>query len=120
MHGVQEIIHRQGICSVLSLRLCTYGLYDHKGLAGMEYIRADVFPEDLLREIQKYAQGKLVYIPKPKAAYKKWGDCSGSRELYTERNHEIKRQFQDGKSIEELAEMFYLSIESVKKIIYKK
>ncbi len=32
----------------------------------MKYVNADViFPEDLLKEVQKYAHGKFVYIPNP-------------------------------------------------------
>ncbi len=39
----------------------------------MTYIKANnVFPEELLKQIQKYIQGELVYIPKPKGVRKKW------------------------------------------------
>ena len=42
----------------------------------MKYISADViFPENLLREVQKYVHGKFVYIPNPEGARKGWGQC---------------------------------------------
>lgn len=46
----------------------------------MKYINADIIlPEELLKEVQKYVQGGMVYIPKPEGLRKKWGENSGSR-----------------------------------------
>ena len=35
----------------------------------------ELFPEKLVRQIQKYAPGKLVYIPSPEN--KDWGESTG-------------------------------------------
>lgn len=44
----------------------------------MKYVNADhVFPEALIRDIQKYIQSGLVYIPTPKSLHKKWGENTG-------------------------------------------
>jgi Mor family transcriptional regulator len=79
-----------------------------------------ILPKSLVQEIQKYVQGETLYIPKPKSAYKKWGSCSGTRQEIDQRNKAIQRAYQTGKTMEQLATEFYLSIESIKKIVYTK
>ena len=87
----------------------------------MKYVKAEsVLPQSLLKEIQKYVQGETLYIPKPKAEYRKWGSRSGSRRIIDERNENIKAAFSNGKRIQELACEYYLSSETIKKIVYKK
>ncbi|GMK38907.1 hypothetical protein PCCS19_19610 [Paenibacillus sp. CCS19] len=87
----------------------------------MKYINAEqLFPEELLIEIQKYVHGELVYIPKPKGQHKKWGENSGSRKQLLLRNAEIRSRFRAGDSIDQLADCFFLSSCSIKKIIYTK
>lgn len=87
----------------------------------MNYLRADlILPEELLSEIQKYVQEGLIYIPKPKNLHKKWGEVSGGRELIQHRNKEIKDKFQNSNCIEKLAQEYFLSIETIKRIVYTK
>ncbi|MEK4249429.1 CD3324 family protein [Paenibacillus sp. FSL W7-1287] len=87
----------------------------------MKYVNADIiFPEELLIEIQKYIQGGMVYVPKPKGMHKKWGENSGSREILNVRNDEIRQSFFGGNTIEQLSDQFCLSIDSIKKIVYSK
>ncbi|WP_409304322.1 CD3324 family protein [Peribacillus sp. SCS-155] len=85
----------------------------------MKYIKAStVLPEYLIQEIQKYVQGETIYIPKPEASYQKWGTRSGGRKMIDERNAMIKRSFKNGKQIPCWAEEYFLSIETIKKIVY--
>jgi Mor family transcriptional regulator len=85
----------------------------------MKYIKAEVvLPEKLLKEIQKYIQGELVYIPNPQGIRKKWGENSGNRMYLTDRNMEIRGKFKEGASIDQLTNMFCLSFDSIKKIVY--
>lgn len=87
----------------------------------MNYINADaILPEELLKEIQRHIPGGLVYIPKPKEAHQKWGEKSGSRAVVKERNEQIRRLFAAGVTVHELTERFFLSIDSIKKIVYSK
>ena len=84
----------------------------------MKYENAkDIFPEQLLKEIQTYASGKLVYIPiaEPKRS---WGESSGYKQYLSERNHTIRQQFANGMTIDRLADTFYLSPDSIKRIVY--
>ncbi len=83
----------------------------------MKYENArEIFPPELLREIQSYVSGKLVYIP---AAEKRgWGETTGYRRQLAERNRDIRQAFSHGVSIEALSEVFSLSVESIRRIVY--
>ncbi|GFP75619.1 CD3324 family protein [Clostridium fungisolvens] len=87
----------------------------------MKYVRVDsVLPEDLIKEIQKYIQGEYIYIPSCPESRKKWGEKSNNRDYLKNRNADICRKYMEGQTISSLAEEFYLSDSSIKKIIYKK
>ncbi|PGL72212.1 CD3324 family protein [Bacillus sp. AFS055030] len=87
----------------------------------MTYIKATaILPEKLLLEIQKYVQGETLYIPKSEKGHKKWGSRSGTRKLIDNRNKAIKEAFKNGQSIEQLAKEYFLSVETIKKIVYTK
>lgn len=79
-----------------------------------------VLPDDLLREIQLYIQGETIYIPKKDSSHAKWGSQSGTRKRLDERNSAIRASFKKGSTISQLAEEYFLSTESIKKIVYKK
>lgn len=79
----------------------------------------DVFPEALLKQIQRYVSGELVYIPAGENK-RSWGESSGYKKYLIERNRTIKEKFNSGTDIEQLSEEFYLSCESIKKIVYSK
>ncbi|KRI76937.1 CD3324 family protein, partial [Acinetobacter baumannii] len=68
----------------------------------------------------KYVQGQTIYIPKPTEAYHKWGTRSGGRKWLDERNTAIRQAFKSGAAIDELAEEYALSVETIKKIVYSK
>ena len=86
----------------------------------MKYENAkDILPASLLEEVQKYAEGKAVYIPKREKT-KGWGEASGYRDKLNKRNALICSRYAAGEGVMELAEKFFLSPESVKKIVYGK
>ena len=86
----------------------------------MKYENAkDILPAKLLAEVQKYAEGKVIYIPKNEKA-KGWGEVSGYRDKLNKRNAMICSRYSAGKSILEIAEEFYLSPETIKKLVYGK
>jgi hypothetical protein len=84
--------------------------YEHAG---------DVLPEELLREVQKYAAGRLLYFPAGDDK-KAWGASNGYREQLQKRNLMIRNKYAHGVTISEIADEYYLSLDSVKKIIYSK
>lgn len=86
----------------------------------MQYENAkDILPASLLEEVQKYAEGKVIYIPK-RTKREGWGEASGYREKLNKRNAAILTRYSSGASIMEIAEEFFLSPETIKKIVYGK
>ena len=68
----------------------------------MKYINAaEILPEKLLKELQTYIEGEVLYIPKT-STKKQWGSLNGSRLFYLERNKEIQRLYKEGHSIDVL------------------
>lgn len=77
----------------------------------------DILPCELIEEIQKYIDGDLLYIP-TKADKSGWGIRSGAKQKYAERNLAIREQYRSSVSIEELSRLYFLSTDSIKKIVY--
>ena len=87
----------------------------------MKYIKAvSVLPIALVEELQSYIQGGYIYVPSRKDSKKKWGELSGCRYEIEQRNRKIRKDYQQGKSVDELADIYYLSVHSIRKIIYEK
>ena len=85
---------------------------------GMKYENANnVLPPELIRQIQKYAAGKLLYIPQ-KDDQAVWGSLSGAREKLRKRNQCIYNEYKNGKGVGELSEEYFLSVDSIRKIVY--
>ena len=79
----------------------------------MKYVNAEIiFPEELVKELQKYIHGGMVYVPKPEGLRK--------RKHLSHRNDEIRHKFFVGATIDQLADQFCLSCDSIKKIVYSK
>lgn len=86
----------------------------------MSYKNAqELLPPDLLKDLQEYFSGGIIYVPKTskKAA---WGELSGTRRDIDKRNQNIRRMFKTGIKVPELADTFYLSEETIKKIVYSR
>ncbi|AJY77392.1 CD3324 family protein [Paenibacillus beijingensis] len=79
----------------------------------------EVLPPSLLKELQKYIEGELVYIPKKTSHRAAWGELSGSRLMIQSRNEDIYRCYMTGLSFAELERKFHLSVESIRKIVLK-
>lgn len=79
----------------------------------------DILPTELLKELQKYIQGELIYIPKKDEGRAAWGEMNGTRVLIDKRNREIYRLYKTGTDIESLGESYNLSEDSIRKIIFK-
>ncbi|MEK4301570.1 CD3324 family protein [Oceanobacillus sp. FSL W8-0428] len=79
----------------------------------------EVLPPHLLKELQKYIQGELIYIPKQTSQRAGWGEANGSRIALDKRNEEIYRLYREGRSFEELEQTYNLSMDSIRKIVYK-
>ena len=86
----------------------------------MSYIKAtDVLPEEVLDLIQKYVEGEYIYIPKKECNRKLWGQTTKSKEKTSARNADIYKIYEKGVSVKILSEMYYLSLKSIQRIIFK-
>ena len=97
----------------------------------MKYRNAsEILPDPLLKELQKYAGGETLYVPAA-GERKAWGEGSGTRRYYAERNEEIRQKYRRGVNpgspedqrssgvvIDSLAAEYGLSEERVRKIVY--
>ena len=86
----------------------------------MKFIKANsILPISLIEELQNYIQGGYIYIPSKNENKKGWGELSGYKREIEKRNKKIRMDYKHGKSIEELSKSYFLSIHSIRKIIYK-
>lgn len=87
----------------------------------MSYINGkDVFPQELLEQIRQYCESGLIYIPPNDASKRTWGETTGIKEYLRVRNDEIRKKKTSGYTIIQLAEEYHLSVDSIKRILYRK
>jgi Mor family transcriptional regulator len=79
----------------------------------------DVLPPSLLKQLQEYIQGEIIYIPKQGQKRAGWGENNGTKLIIERRNQEIFHMYENGKSVMELIQTFHLSEDSIRKIIVK-
>jgi hypothetical protein len=90
-----------------AVALKSAGLYKTPGhfsrrVTGLKYINAKtILPESLLKELQRYIQGEILYVPGCEARAG-WGEANGTRHKYALRNKEY-RALCEGCSIDEIA-----------------
>lgn len=77
----------------------------------------DILPDELLQQLQEYASGELLYIPAAERSRENWGKRSGARDSYRRRNQQICELYRQQYSKEELAQRFFLSVDSIRKIV---
>ena len=78
----------------------------------------EILPDKLLKELQEYVSGEALYIPKADEK-KPWGEDSGARSYYKQRNAEIREKYNSGAAITDLAVEYYLSYDTIRRIVYK-
>lgn len=84
----------------------------------MKYAKAqDVLPEEIVKIIQEYVDGKYLYVPRKGENHKCWGEKSGIKNDLKVRNNEIYKKYIDGATINELTQEYYLSEKSIRRII---
>lgn len=84
----------------------------------MNYIKAkDVLPEEIIKLLQNYVDGKCIYIPRKDENHVPWGEKSGIKNSLKIRNSEIYKKYTCGATIDELAREYYLSEKSIRRII---
>lgn len=86
----------------------------------MKYVKAyEVLPEDIIEVIQNYIDGEYLYIPRKTENEKSWGEKSGAKKMLKERNSQILRKYNKGIKVTQLAKEYFLSEQSIRRIISK-
>ena len=80
---------------------------------------ANIFPPDLLAEVQKYVHGEQVYVPSA-GDRARWGEKNGTRHMLAARDREILQRKRQGASLSALADEFGLSEDRIQKIVYRR
>ena len=84
----------------------------------MDYIRAaDILPQELIEQLQQYVDGAMLYIPKKVEGKKAWGEQTATKASLAKRNARIYKEFIEGKSVQILAEEYFLAKKSIQRII---
>ena len=84
----------------------------------MRYINAtQILPENLLAQIQEYADGIFLYIPRKQSSKRPWGTATTTRQELALRNKHIFQEHRSGCAVKTLAQRYYLSPKTIQRII---
>ena len=84
----------------------------------MSYIKADeILPEELIRQIQEYADGVYIYIPRKPGTRHAWGQKTDYKAELKARNDRIRNDFASGESVALLSRRYHLSEKSIRRIL---
>ena len=85
----------------------------------MSYIKAEeILPEELIRQIQEYADGMYIYIPRKPGTRHDWGQETGYKAELKARNDRIRKEYAAGISVMELSQTYHLSEKSIRRILH--
>ena len=86
----------------------------------MSYIKAEeILPEELIRQIQEYADGVYIYIPRKPGTRHSWGQDTGYKAELEIRNDHIRRDRAAGTTVASLSRKYNLSEKSIRRILQK-
>ena len=86
----------------------------------MSYIKAEeILPEELIRQIQEYADGVYIYIPRKPGTRHTWGQKTGYKAELIIRNNRIRNDYTSGESVTALSRKYHLSEKSIRRILQK-
>ena len=84
----------------------------------MRYLNAEeILPAELLEQVQRYADGIYLYIPRRADHRQRWGSSTRYREELRQRNESIRSLHREGQGPEALAARFHLSVKSIRRIL---
>ena len=84
----------------------------------MSYIKAEeILPEELIRQIQEYADGVYIYIPRKPGTRHAWGQETDYKAELKIRNDRIRSDYTAGTSVTALSHKYHLSEKSIRRIL---
>ena len=78
---------------------------------------ANLLPKELIEQIQKYVDGKVIYIPKKQINRKHWGENTDTKQVLASRNCQICLDRQNGLTIKQLSDKYFLTEKSIQRIL---
>ena len=88
--------------------------------AAVSYIKAEeILPEELIRQIQKYADGVYIYIPRKPGTRHPWGQKTSYKTELEIRNDQIRKDYAAGEGVAALSRKYHLSEKSIRRILQK-
>ena len=88
--------------------------------ATVSYIKAEeILPEELIRQIQEYADGITIYIPRKPGTRHKWGQSTPYKAELNDRNNRIRNDYAEGSGVAILCQKYHLSEKSIRRILQK-
>ena len=86
----------------------------------MSYITAEeILPEELIRQIQDYADGVYIYIPRKPGTRHAWGQETVYKAELKIRNDHIRNDYAAGESVPALSQKYHRSEKSIRRILQK-
>ena len=84
----------------------------------MSYIKAEeILPEELIRQIQEYADGVTIYIPRKPGTRHAWGQETDYKAELKARNERIHNDHAAGDGVTALSRRYHLSEKSIRRIL---
>jgi Mor family transcriptional regulator len=84
----------------------------------VSYIKAEeILPEELIRQIQEYADGVYIYIPRKPGTRHTWGQETDYKAELKIRNDYIRSDYAAGASVTALSRKYHLSEKSIRRIL---
>ena len=84
----------------------------------MSYIKAEeILPEALIRQIQEYADGVYIYIPRKPGTRRTWGQKTDYKTELKLRNDRIRSDHAAGTGVTALSRKYHLSEKSIRRIL---
>ncbi len=74
-------------------------------------------PDGIIEMIQNYIDGGYIYIPKKNENKKSWGENTETKRYLKVRDKEIFNKYSSGASVKILAEEYFLTEGSIRRII---
>ena len=87
----------------------------------MSYIKAEeILPQELIRQIQEYADGVYIYIPRKPGTRHAWGQKTDYKAELKLRNGRIRNDYAAGEGVTALSREYHLSEKSIRRILQQK
>ena len=84
----------------------------------MGYLRAEeALPRDIIELIQQYVEGTNIYIPRRDESKAGWGEKNQTKQKFQERNSNIYKDYLEGRKVNELSSIYFLSEKSIWRIV---